>query len=240
MYMNSSGGSLFGVFAVAIALLVLYLVAFVKIFQKAGKPGWHAIIPYLSTYDLFEFAWSKKMAGIGLGVTIAYSVFAGSTTASDSEGASVLVTLLSLAYMVIYLILLYKLSKSFGHGVGFFLGLLFLSPIFILILAFGSSSYFGPSGEAFSSYSANQYAGTKTGYGVPQQSYDPTQTYGQSQQSYDPTQTYGQSQQSYDPTQTYGQSQQSYDPTQTYGQTQQGYAQNSNPFENNNNYGNYR
>ena len=226
MYMNSSDGSLFGVLAVTIALLVLYIVAFVKIFQKAGKPGWHAIIPYLSTYDMFEFAWSKKMAAIGVGVTLAYSVLAGSTTASDSEGTSALVALIGIGYSVLYLILLYKLSKSFGHGVGFFLGLLFLSPIFILILAFGSSSYYGPSG-GYNGYNANQYAGTKTGYGVPQQSYDPTQTYGQPQQSYDPTQTYGQPQQSYDP-------------TQTYGQSQQGYGQNSNPFENNNNYGNYR
>jgi hypothetical protein len=36
------------------------------------------------------------------------------------------------------------LSKSFGHGVGFTLGLIFLSVIFYYILAFGSSTYRGP------------------------------------------------------------------------------------------------
>ena len=42
--------------------------------------------------------------------------------------------------------MLNDLSKSFGHGVGFTLGLLFLSLIFVYILAFGSSTYRGPGG----------------------------------------------------------------------------------------------
>ena len=36
-----------------------------------------------------------------------------------------------------------KLSKSFGHGAGFTVGLVFLNPIFKLILGFGSSKYVG-------------------------------------------------------------------------------------------------
>jgi hypothetical protein len=39
------------------------------------------------------------------------------------------------------------LSKSFGHGVGFTLGLIFLSPIFIPILGFGGSLYVGPAAK---------------------------------------------------------------------------------------------
>ena len=35
------------------------------------------------------------------------------------------------------------LSNAFGHGLGFTLGLIFLAPIFVLILAFGSSEYRG-------------------------------------------------------------------------------------------------
>ena len=38
---------------------------------------------------------------------------------------------------------LYKLSKAFGHGVGFTVGLFFLRPIFLLILGFGGSVYLG-------------------------------------------------------------------------------------------------
>ena len=40
-----------------------------------------------------------------------------------------------------------KLSKSFGHGAGFTVGLVFLNPIFKLILGFGSSQYVGNTTE---------------------------------------------------------------------------------------------
>jgi len=39
------------------------------------------------------------------------------------------------------------LSKSYGHGVGFTVGLIFLSFIFMPILAFGNSKYAGPAGK---------------------------------------------------------------------------------------------
>jgi hypothetical protein len=47
--------------------------------------------------------------------------------------------------IVVWIILLVDMSKSFGHGVGFALGLIFLSWIFWLILGFGDSRYMGPS-----------------------------------------------------------------------------------------------
>ena len=37
-----------------------------------------------------------------------------------------------------------NLSLAYGHGVGFAIGLFFLSPIFMLILGLGSSQYQGP------------------------------------------------------------------------------------------------
>ena len=40
-----------------------------------------------------------------------------------------------------------KMSYSFGHGVGYALGLIFLTPIFLLILAFDESVYIGPGGK---------------------------------------------------------------------------------------------
>ena len=45
---------------------------------------------------------------------------------------------------VIFIIVMNDLSKSFGHGVGFTIGLIFLSWIFMSILGFGSSRYRGP------------------------------------------------------------------------------------------------
>ena len=36
------------------------------------------------------------------------------------------------------------MAKSFGKGVGFAIGLILLSPIFIMILGFGDATYQGP------------------------------------------------------------------------------------------------
>ena len=48
--------------------------------------------------------------------------------------------------IVIVIIVLHHLSMSFGHGGWFTVGLVFLSWIFMMILAFGSSRYVGAGG----------------------------------------------------------------------------------------------
>lgn len=53
------GGSLvliLVIFALVIGYLVLYIVSMWKLFKKAGKNGWEAIIPYYNTYVLIEIA----------------------------------------------------------------------------------------------------------------------------------------------------------------------------------------
>jgi len=52
------------------------------------------------------------------------------------------------ASLVVYIIVLNDLSKSFGHGAGYTLGLIFLSWIFFAILGWGSSQYQGPAAAA--------------------------------------------------------------------------------------------
>lgn len=53
----------------------------------------------------------------------------------------ILLAVLSIALCVIDILFEVNLSKSFGHGAGYALGLIFLTPIFMLILAFGKSQY---------------------------------------------------------------------------------------------------
>lgn len=53
----------------------------------------------------------------------------------------VLLIILSIVIFVINIIYDVRLSKSFGHGGGYAVGLIFLPTIFMLILAFGKSQY---------------------------------------------------------------------------------------------------
>ena len=140
------------VVVITLILVAVILVAMWKVFTKAGKPGWHSLIPYLNAYDLATIAWNKKMAGIFVGATVVYSVLSGIQSGMAANGDSngfltFLVGILGIFYLVIDVMIIHKLSKSFGHGVGFTLGLIFLTPIFLCILGFGSSQYIGPEGN---------------------------------------------------------------------------------------------
>lgn len=53
----------------------------------------------------------------------------------------VLIFILSIAMFVISILSCVNMSKSFGHGGGYAVGLIFLPIIFLLILAFGKSQY---------------------------------------------------------------------------------------------------
>ena len=103
-------------------VVVINIVANWRIYQKAGKPGWASIIPFYNAIVLLEIVgkpwwWLLLMIFVPV-VNIVLGVW---------------VTNL--------------LSKSFGQGVGFTLGLIFLSPIFYPILAFSTMEYHGPAGQ---------------------------------------------------------------------------------------------
>lgn len=102
---------------VCLVLFVLLIVADWKIFTKAGEPGWASIVPFYNAYVLFKIAFGN--------------------------GWYFLLCLVPIVNIVFGIMLYFKLAKAFGHGAGFGFGLLFLTPIFLLILAFGSSEYVG-------------------------------------------------------------------------------------------------
>ncbi len=111
-----------GAGAILLWVAVVYAIIVIPywvIFTKAGQPGWPALIPIYSTYVLL------KVVG--------------------RPGWWLILLIIPIVNLVIYVIVANDLSKSFGHEVGFTLGLIFLSVIFLFILAFGSSTYRGPS-----------------------------------------------------------------------------------------------
>ncbi len=102
----------------AIALSVLSIIATWKLFTKAGEAGWKSIIPVYNGMVLFKIIYGKP----GKYFMVLIPVFG---------------EILAIASMV-------RLGQVYGKGVGFRLGLIFLSPVFLLILGFGDSQYIGP------------------------------------------------------------------------------------------------
>jgi hypothetical protein len=126
---------------------VLSLVAMWRIFTKAGQAGWKCLIPIYNGYMLFKIAWRGSIfwlsALLGAGAGIFCTL--GLRPASSESMAVLLYALLALVCSIAVLVLTIRfwshLSKAFGHGLGFTLGLLFFNTIFLLILGLGGSRY---------------------------------------------------------------------------------------------------
>jgi len=113
----SVAGSIFGLL-VWLVVTVLLVVALWKIFVKAGQPGWASLIPIYNTVVMLRMTGHSGWWFLGM-----------------------LVPFLNF-FVIIRLI--FNLASVFGRSVSFGFGLLFLSPIFIMVLAFGKSRYVGP------------------------------------------------------------------------------------------------
>ena len=101
-----------------LGLAVIVIASMWMVFSKAGKPGWAAIVPIYNVIVLLEIN-GRPLWWIFL-------------------------FLIPLVNIVFGVLLYLDLAKSFGQGVGFALGLLFLGFIFFPILGFGSARYLGP------------------------------------------------------------------------------------------------
>ena len=130
----------------AIVWYILLVIAFWKMFKKFGEPGIKSFIPIYNFYILYKYAWKPSyfwvffIACFFLGLADSYYATATSQSIGYMSTTFIGYILLIVA-CVIDIICSYKLSKSFGHGVGYFIGLIFLPSIFYLILGFGRSKY---------------------------------------------------------------------------------------------------
>lgn len=109
-----------GTWLFILLITLFYIYVEWRIFEKAGKPGWAVIIPIYRTLVLLDIVgkpWWWLLLLLLPGVNLIFAVW-----------------------------IINLLSISFGKGIGFTLGLLFLSPIFLPILAFSNAEYGGPAG----------------------------------------------------------------------------------------------
>jgi hypothetical protein len=108
------------------ALFLIFYLAFIvfvfagiwKTFEKAGQPGWAAIVPFYNYYIMAKIGDVKNWWLIFIPFVNIYIIF----------------------------VIMIALAKSFGKDTGFGIGLVFLGFIFFPILGFGDAQYIGPNG----------------------------------------------------------------------------------------------
>lgn len=110
----------------SLILIAIYVIANWKIFEKAGQPGWAAIIPIYNLIVMLDVQGRPKWWVIWYLIPFVNYVSA----------------------LVMFIIQCLDYAKRFGKNGGFVAGLILLNPIFLLILAFGSAQYQGVSAAA--------------------------------------------------------------------------------------------
>ncbi len=152
-YNTTGSGS--GVVVFLILALVFYVLVSLGLygtFIKAGQPGWAGFVPLYNFIVLLRVAGRPKSWGWFLLMIIIPYIG-------------------SLALFIVYIIVANDVSKSFGHGTAFTVGLVipYVSAVFYYILWLGPSQYRGPSAAMGGGYGG--------GYPPPQPGYPPSGGY---------------------------------------------------------------
>ncbi len=105
------------IWIIYLAILILIIAGFWKIFTKAGEAGWKSIIPIWSTIVLLRIV--------------------------GRPWWWIILFIIPIVNIVIAIIVWRGLARSFGRGIGFTVGLFFLPFIWGPILGFGGDTYRG-------------------------------------------------------------------------------------------------
>ena len=101
------------VFVFALAIFGFVIFVYWKLFEKAGKPGWAAIVPVYNMITLLEIA--------------------------GKPAWWVVLMFIPFVNFIIFILIMIDLAKAFGKDGAFAVGLVFLSIIFMAILALDNS-----------------------------------------------------------------------------------------------------
>jgi hypothetical protein len=103
-----------------LAVMIVVIAGLWKTFEKAGQPGWAAIVPIYNVVVMLEIA-GRPLWWI-------------------------ILLFIPLVNFIILIIVAVDIAKAFGKGTGFGLGLAFLGFVFYPILGFGDARYLGAGG----------------------------------------------------------------------------------------------
>jgi hypothetical protein len=98
-------------------IAAFYIFCYWKVFEKAGQPGWAAIIPIYNIYIMLQIV--------------------------GKPGWWLILMLIPCVNIIIALLIYLDMARVFGKSTGFGIGLFLLGFIFLPILAFGDAEYQG-------------------------------------------------------------------------------------------------
>ena len=129
-----------------LAVTLLLVIGRWCLFRKAGKPGWHSLIPFLSSYQEYDIGWK---GGIGLLASLLPIASGALGLFTNNSNWTFLVTVvLGITYIVLRLVESLKLAKAFGKGVVVGILLMLFQSLGRFILGVSKAKYQGKENTA--------------------------------------------------------------------------------------------
>lgn len=119
---GGGAGILGGLFFIVLALLafgafIAYIAGMWKVFEKAGQPGWGALVPILNILYMLDMA--------------------------DRETWWIILFFIPVINGLIFIVINIDIAKNFGKGPGYGLAMWLLPFVFWPLLGFGDETYVG-------------------------------------------------------------------------------------------------
>jgi hypothetical protein len=109
----AAGAFATGFMLIWLAVVVVMIAALWKVFEKAGEPGWAAIVPIYNIIVLLRIA--------------------------DKPAWWIILLCVPFVNLIVGYLVAANIAARFGKGVGFAIGLLLLAPIFYAMLGWGDA-----------------------------------------------------------------------------------------------------
>ncbi len=100
---------------ISLAIMVVVIAGIWKVFEKAGHPGWAAIVPFYNLYVLTQIA--------------------------GKPAWWMVLFLIPVVNFIVAIILALAIAERFGKTPAFGIGLALLGPVFYPMLGFGDAQY---------------------------------------------------------------------------------------------------
>lgn len=170
---NEAFAAIMGIFVLiyGIILLVILAISIVIIiarwilFERAGEPGWSAIVPIYNTLQLAKIATGEYHLGIVWTILMLANGFCNGTSsicnliAQNGDSSTAILSIISLPFSLLGIAialcaaviggyLSYMFTKSYGQSDAMCILSIFFSPIILMIMALNKgTSYIGPQGH---------------------------------------------------------------------------------------------
>jgi hypothetical protein len=145
-----------------LVILVMTIISFWFIFEKANEAGWKSLIPFYNSYVMYKISGKKNLFWIWLvaiivdfiaiiGVIVAVIFLIASIFSNEYDwalplliGCSILSLASGIAALVVRILQCVGLTKAFRISAGYAVGLVLIPVVFYCIIAFNSNmKYYG-------------------------------------------------------------------------------------------------